>query len=259
MMLTIAYDGTAYHGFQKQASGAPTIEGTLNEVLSRVFKEDIEVIGASRTDTGVHAYGNLAVFDTHARIEASKLPYALNRVLPPDIRVLCGEEVPQGFHPRKCDTIKTYEYHIYSAPFELPQKRLYSYWTYNSFDIEKMRRAAGYLIGEHDFTSFCSTGSSSPSKIRTIYSIEIENESVFEDEETETGNAPGDIVIRISGNGFLYNMVRIIAGTLMEAGRGRIAPEKVKDILDARDREAAGPTAPAKGLTLIGYEFLQTF
>lgn len=254
ILITVAYDGTNYHGFQKQNSGAVTIEGVLNDTLTNVFKEPIEVIGASRTDTGVHAYGNLAVFDTHSRIEAEKVPYALNRSLPEDIRVLCGEEVPLDFHPRKCDTIKTYEYRIYNAPFNLPQKRLYSYWTYAKLDVEKMQRATGYFIGTHDFASFCSAGTQTPTTVRTLYELTVETDDPFDSEDDPEAPVCRDIIIRVSGSGFLYNMVRIIAGTLMEVGKGRIEPEQIADIIEARDREAAGPTAPPEGLTLVGYE-----
>lgn len=241
ILLTVAYDGTNYHGWQLQPESI-TIEGELNRVLSAIFKEEIKVIGASRTDAGVHAYGNLAVFDTHARIPAEKVPYALNQRLPEDIRVQAAKEVALDFHPRKCDTRKTYEYRILNTKFQMPTKRLYAYWTYVSLDEKLMDEAAKPLIGEHDFTSFCSVNAQADSKVRTIYDIRV-----FRENENE-------IVIRVTGNGFLYNMVRIIAGTLMEAGKGRISADDVKGILEAKDRTKAGPTAPAHGLMLYKYE-----
>lgn len=245
ILIYVAYDGTSYHGFQVQP-GVPTIEGILNETLSSLFKEDIAVIGASRTDSGVHSKGNIAVFDTNARIPAEKVPYALNRQLPEDIRIVGAAEVKPDFHPRHTDTRKTYEYRIICSPFESPINRLYAHWTYNELDAGLMQRGAEFLKGEHDFKSFCSVNTQAESTVRTIYDISVVTEKAEKDSK--------EIVISVTGNGFLYNMIRIIAGTLMEVGRGKYPPEKVKEMLDACDRSAAGPTAPAKGLMLAGYE-----
>lgn len=239
--LTVAYDGTAYSGWQVQPNGR-TIEGELNWALSDLFGEAIEVIGASRTDAGVHALGNIAVFDTAARMPAEKIAYALNQRLPEDIRIRRSEEVAADFHPRKCQSIKTYEYRIYHDRFPLPTRRLYTHYSYADFDILAMQEAAAYLTGEHDFQSFCASGSQAETTVRTIYAAEV-----FEEGK--------EIVIRISGGGFLYNMVRIIAGTLMAVGQGAYPPEHMREIIRARDRSAAGPTAPARGLTLVSYEF----
>lgn len=245
ILLVVAYDGTAYHGWQLQPE-CVTIEGVLNDTLSDLFREPIQVIGASRTDAGVHAYGNVAVFDTTAYIPAEKIPYALNRKLPDDIRIQKAMQVNDDFHPRKCESRKTYEYRILNTEFPIPQKRLYAHWTYYSLDVDRMRQAAGYLIGEHDFKSFCSVNTQAETTVRTIYELQVEREADHQDE----------IVIRVTGNGFLYNMVRIIAGTLIEVGRGKLEPEDVIKILEAKDREAGGPTAPAQGLTLVKYEFM---
>lgn len=240
--LVVAYDGTAYHGWQVQPSGR-TIEGELNSALGALLKEEIRVIGASRTDSGVHALCNVAVFDTDTRIPAEKIAYALNQRLPEDIRIQSSGEVAADFHPRRCNSRKTYEYRILNTPFPLPTKRLYAHFTYVPLDVEKMRQAALYLIGDHDFRSFCSTAAVAESTVRRIYDLTVEKEQ-------------DEIVIRICGNGFLYNMVRIIAGTLMEVGRGSIQAEYIKEILDAKERRMAGPTAPACGLTLVRYEIL---
>lgn len=240
--LVVAYDGTAYHGWQIQP-GARTIEGELNRTLSELLQEEIQVIGASRTDSGVHALCNVAVFDTDTRIPAEKLSYALNQRLPEDIRIQSSCEVEADFHPRHCDSRKTYEYRILNREFPLPTKRLYSYFTYVPLDVSRMEKAASYLIGEHDFKSFCATAAVVESTVRTLYEASVIREK-------------DEIVIRVCGNGFLYNMVRIIAGTLMEVGRGNLEPEGMKKILEAKDRTAAGPTAPACGLTLVKYEFL---
>lgn len=240
--LTVAYDGTNYHGWQQQKNGI-TIESELNRCLSDLLKEPIEVIGASRTDAGVHALGNIAVFDTVNRMPADKISYALNQRLPEDIRIQKSEEVPADFHPRRCESRKTYEYRIYRGTFPLPTKRLYSLFTYSKLDIVRMQEAAAYLEGEHDFKSFCQTGAQVESTVRTLYTVDVE-----EQEE--------DLVIRVCGNGFLYNMVRIIVGTLLEIGQGKRDPLDIYTILEAKDRAAAGPTAPAHGLTLVKYEFM---
>lgn len=240
--MTVAYDGTNYHGWQIQDNGI-TIESELNRCLTALLKEPIQVCGASRTDAGVHALGNVAVFDTLSRIPACKIAYALNQRLPEDIRIQKSEEAPPGWHPRYCASRKTYEYRIYRGEFPMPTKRLYSYFTYYALDVERMREAAACLEGEHDFKSFCQTGAQVRSTVRTLYEVKVEEQGA-------------DIVIRVRGNGFLYNMVRIIAGTLLEVGQGRREPGSMREILEAENRAAAGPTAPACGLTLVGYEFL---
>lgn len=241
VMLTVAYDGTNYHGWQLQPNGI-SIEEVLNGCLTELLKEPVQVIGASRTDSGVHAYGNIAVFDTHARMPGDKFSYALNQRLPEDIRIRASREVPLSFHPRKTESVKTYEYRILNEEFPNPVKRLYSHFTYLPLDEKKMNEGAKFLIGEHDFKSFCSVNAQVESTVRTIYSCEVQRVGT-------------ELVIQISGGGFLYNMVRIIAGTLMEMGNGKYPPEAMADILKVKERTAAGPTAPARGLTLISYEF----
>ncbi len=243
VMLTVAYDGTNYHGWQVQPNGE-TIEGILNRCLSELLGEQIEVIGASRTDAGVHAMGNITVFDTDSPIPAEKMCYALNRRLPEDIKIQRSQEVDPGFHPRHTVSSKTYEYRIYCAPFPMPVRRLYSYFTYVPLDLTRMQQAAVYLVGTHDFKSFCSAQAQVETTVRQIDSLDVWQEG-------------REIVIRVTGKGFLYNMVRIIAGTLIEVGRGYRAPEEVKRILEAESREAAGPTAPACGLTLVQISYRQ--
>ncbi len=240
--ITVAYDGTNYHGWQIQDNGI-TIEAELNRCLTELLGEEIRVIGASRTDSGVHALGNVAVFDTVNRMPARKISYALNQRLPEDIRIQSSREVPPEWHPRHCDSRKTYEYRIYRGEFSMPVKRLYSYFIYTPLDVGRMREAAAYLEGKHDFKSFCQTGAQVDSTVRVVYSLWVEEEGP-------------DLVIRVCGSGFLYNMVRIIAGTLIEVGQGKREPESMPEILAALDRGAAGPTAPAHGLTLVKYEFL---
>ncbi|MBQ8413550.1 MAG: tRNA pseudouridine(38-40) synthase TruA [Lachnospiraceae bacterium] len=240
--LVVAYDGTNYHGWQIQDNGI-TIEEVLNKELSELLKEDIKVIGASRTDAGVHAMGNVAVFDTDTRIPAEKISFALNQRLPEDIRIQESTQVADDFHPRFCDSIKTYEYKIWNDKFPNPMVRLYSKFVYYNIDVDKMREAAAYLIGKHDFKSFCSAKAQVESTVREIIDISF----------TQEGNM---IAMRIKGYGFLYNMVRIIMGTLLECGTGLRTPESVKEILLACDRSKAGNTAEACGLTLVGIEYL---
>lgn len=241
--LTVAYDGTDYCGWQVQPNGI-TIEEVLNRKLSEMTGEQITVIGASRTDSGVHARGNVAVFDTSSPIPAERMAYALNRKLPEDIVIVRSEEVPLDWHPRYQDCMKTYEYHIWNAEVPDPIRRHTTYHVSYQLDIEKMRKAAQYLVGEHDFVSFCSIHKNVKTTVRTIYDLTIEKNG-------------GELVFRIRGSGFLYNMVRIIVGTLLRVGRGFYTPEQVKEILEAKNRDAAGVTAPPQGLVLTEIRYSQ--
>lgn len=240
--LIVAYDGTAYHGWQVQPN-AVTVEGVLNEKLTELLGEEITVTGASRTDAGVHSLGNVAVFDTDTRIPADKIVYALNQRLPDDIVVQESSEVPLDFHPRFCDSRKTYEYRILNRKFPIPTQRYDTYFYYRPLDVAAMQEAAAYLVGEHDFKSFCTVGAQVETTVRMIYALTVVKEE--------------DIIkIRVTGNGFLYNMVRILAGTLISVGLHEREPEDMMGVLAAADRTAAGPTAPACGLTMVGIEYL---
>jgi len=243
ILLKVAYDGTNYCGWQIQPN-APTIEGILNAELSKLLGETISVIGASRTDAGVHARGAIAVFDTGSRIPAEKFSYALNTGLPEDIRIVRSMEVPADFHPRKTSARKTYEYKIWHDEFPDPLRRLYCHHIYTPLDIDAMRLAGKSIVGEYDFASFCSVHTQAKTSVRTVYDVSI-----------DTDSEGREITISVTGNGFLYNMVRIIAGTLIEVGQGKIKPSEIEDIIEARDRSRAGNTAPAKGLCLKEYEF----
>lgn len=239
--LIVAYDGTNYHGWQIQ-NNAVSVEEVLTDALRDLLREDVELAGASRTDSGVHALGNVAVFDTKTRIPAEKIAVAVNQRLPEDIRVMRSEQVRESFHPRYEVSRKTYEYRVTNVAIQLPTKRLYSHFVYIPLDVERMRQAAAYFPGEHDFGGFCSAGSQVKSTVRTIYDVTV----------TKTGE---DVTIRVTGNGFLYNMVRILAGTLIEVGMGRREPETVRQAIEKADRTLAGPTAPAHGLTLVKIEY----
>lgn len=270
ILLRVAYDGTNYHGWQVQPNAA-TIEGELNRVLTQLTGEEIQVTGASRTDAGVHALGNVAVFDTISRIPAEKFSYALNQRLPEDIVVQSSVQVADDFHPRHCDCRKTYEYDILNRTFPLPAYRNTAYFLYGDLDLDAMRKACQAFLGEHDFASFCAAGAQVQTTVRTIYSLEVLEQPLGSNGRTEAQRSQQTqsdkaglqetekietqperlLTIRVRGNGFLYNMVRIIAGTLVEVGRGHIRPEEIEGIIAACDRAKAGPTAPARGLRLV--------
>ena len=234
--LKVAYDGTNYCGWQLQPNGN-TVQAELEKALESLLKEKVRIHGASRTDAGVHALGNVAVFDTSFRMEASRFAFALNTYLPPDIRIRCSDEVPCDWHPRFQEMVKTYAYNICNSTFPDPLKRLYSFFYHYPLNESAMQEAASFLVGTHDFTSFCTMQPNVHDRVRTIYSMDVIRD--------------GDMItIRVTGNGFLYNMVRIIAVTLIRVGGGFIKPEEVRTILEAKDREAAAETARPEGLTL---------
>lgn len=239
--LIVAYDGTNYCGWQIQPNGI-TIEEVLNKKLSELLKEEIIVIGASRTDSGVHALGNVAVFDTNTRMPANKISYALNQRLPDNITIQHSIEVSPDFHPRFCNSTKTYEYKILNRKFPIPSYRSYSNFVYMPLNIKAMEEATKYMTGEHDFKSFCSAKTKITKTVRTIHALTLDKD--------------GDMIsIRVSGNGFLYNMVRIMVGTLIKVGLGIYPPEHVKEILEAHNRLLAGPKVSAQGLTLVKIEY----
>ena len=241
IFLRVAYDGTDFVGWQIQNEGR-TVEGELNKAINALTGETTEVIGASRTDSGVHAKGNVAVFDTESTVPADRFMYALNSLLPADISVVESKETAPDFHPRHTSSIKTYEYRIFVSRINDPLKRRYAYRFPTELNAERMDEAAKYLIGEHDFKSFCCVRTQAETTVRKIYSADV-----FHDGD--------DIVIRVSGAGFLYNMVRIIAGSLMEVGSGKKEPIHIKEVLEGTDRTLAGPTAEPQGLTLVNIEF----
>ena len=236
IMLRVAYDGTAYHGWQIQ-DNAVSVQGELEKALKHLLGENVELLGASRTDAGVHADGNVAVFDADTKIPPEKISYALNQRLPQDIVIQESKEVSKDFHPRYAASKKTYEYYILNRPFPDPIHRRYMHFHYGFLDIAAMQEAAAYLEGEHDFSSFCAANAQVKSKVRTIYSATVSKQDDC-------------ITIQLCGNGFLYNMVRIIAGTLIEVGEKKLLPAQIKEILLACERSKAGPTAPACGLHL---------
>ena len=241
-MLRVAYDGTEYCGWQVQP-GQRTVEGTLKSALDKLMGKDVPMIGASRTDAGVHAEGNVAVFDCDTTIPADKIKYALNNMLPEDVVVVESKQVDDNFHPRHCDCRKTYQYRILNTQMPDPNRRRNTHFYRWKLDMEAMRAAADCIVGTHDFACFMAAGSQVTDTVRTVYSLEF-------------AKIDDVITMTIQGNGFLYNMVRIIAGTLIQVGRGQLEPGQIADIIKKGERKNAGPTAPAKGLTLkvIDYE-----
>ncbi len=239
VLLTISYDGTNYCGWQKQSFGTvPTVQEEFNKACSKLFKSDVDSVGASRTDAGVHALGQRAVIDVDSTIPIDRMPMALNGFLPDDIVVTAAKEVSDDFNPRFKAIKKTYEYKIYNNCFRNPMCRNYSEYVREPLDIKEMNSASKAFIGEHDFKGFCSSGNSSKTTVRTIYDIFVEQKNDF-------------IVISITGNGFLYNMVRIIAGTLIYVGNGKLKACDMKEIISSCDRRKAGKTAGSPGLTLV--------
>lgn len=243
VLFTIAYDGTNFFGWQIQKDpDVRTVQGETEKALSRLFKTDIAVTGASRTDRGVHALGQRATIEVDTTMPTENMPSAINSVLPMDIAVVKAEDVAEGFHPRFDAKNKTYIYTIYNSRLRNPLYRNTSELVRWQLDIDKMKKAAGSFIGTHDFKGFCFSGNSSKTTVRTIYSLDV--------------NRDGDFIkITVNGNGFLYNMVRIIAGTLIQVGAGKIDPESMADIIASGDRARAGHTAGPSGLYLKNIEY----
>lgn len=235
--LTVEYDGTNYAGWQRQ-SNALTVQEMIERAVKRLTGEDGCVSGASRTDAGVHALGQSAHFDTQSRIPADKFSFALNTMLPPDIRIVHSEEVSEDFHSRFSGKGKRYRYLIHAAPHAGALDRLTHAHVIYPLDMEKMCAEAKYLIGTHDFAAFAASGSVVKDTVRTIWRADI----------AKNGS---EICLIVEGNGFLYNMVRIIAGTLIGVGSGKIDPGAFKRAIESGNRLDLGITAPAQGLTLM--------
>ena len=240
--LVLQYDGAKLNGWQKQGNTDNTIQGKLEAILERMYGQYVEIHGSGRTDAGVHALGQVANYHAPETFSAEEIKTQLNEYLPKDIRVLQAETVDERFHARLTAKAKTYEYRIDHGEVADVFQRKYVMREENPLDLAAMQEAAGYLIGTHDFKTFCANKKMKKSTVRTIYSIAVKDKD-------------GIVSIRYRGNGFLYNMVRILTGTLIEVGRGKRSPEEMQDIIQAMDRGAAGFTAPAQGLYLVEVEY----
>ena len=237
----VAYDGTRYHGFAKQKE-VVTVQSKLEEAISYIVRHEVEVIGAGRTDAGVHAKGQCCIFMSDTTIPLDKLRRAINSRLPQDILIKEMAIAPDDFHPRFSAKRKTYRYQIRYKGDRDPFNYRYEYYFPRMLNIEAMKEAASYIEGTHDFKAFCAAGSTVVSTVRTIYSLELtEKEDLIQ--------------IDVCGDGFLYNMVRIIVGTLLKAGLGQIKPSDVKTIIESKDRRLAGPTVPPQGLMMLNIEY----
>lgn len=240
--MLIQYNGTKFSGWQKQGNTDNTIQGKIENVLSRMVEEEVEIIGAGRTDAGVHAKGQVASFVLPIPMDTVEIHNYLCRYLPKSIAVLRVDKVKSGFHARFNAILKTYEYRIWNSVIPNVFEEPFMYTCTDEINVDKMRKALVYLIGEQDFRAFCTRISKNKSSVRTIQGISIE----------KIGD---EIRFTYSANGFLYNMIRIMTGTLLEVGVGRLKPEDVKDILLSKDRKKAGLTLPGKGLTLLNIKY----
>jgi len=234
--LVIEYDGTNFQGWQSQKQGR-TVQQEIEKALKIILKKEVKIYGSGRTDAGVHALGQTANFKEDFTIPVAKIPYALNSILPEDISIQSAQEVPEHFHARYSAIGKKYIYKIYHAPFRSALFRNYAYFIPEPLDIEKMRKASEYFIGKHDFIGFMASKSGVSDTVREIYALKIYD-------------SKGWLTIEIKGNGFLYNMVRIIVGTLVEVGKNKIPLEHIPQIIRSGERKKAGPTAPPQGLYL---------
>jgi len=240
--LTIEYDGTAFHGWQIQP-GLRTIQGVIKERIAQITQGEVNLIGAGRTDAGVHAFGQVANFQTESFIELIALQRGLNSLLSPDIVIKGIEEVEEGFHARFSARSKIYEYHILNRSYPSALLRAYAWFIPHQLDLASMERCGRLLIGSHDFSSFRASGDESRHSVREVIRLEIERRQ-------------GDlIVIVIEANAFLREMVRSIVGTLVDVGRGKTTLEEFEKIFQARDRRQAGMTAPAQGLFLVEVKY----
>ena len=246
--MILQYEGTRYQGWQKQESTDNTIQGKLEALLTKMAGQRIEVQGSGRTDAGVHALGQVANFHMDTKMQTEEILQYMNFYLPEDIAVISLKEVPERFHSRLNAKGKTYCYRVINSKVPHVFDRRYAHMVEEALDVEDMKRAAGYLVGTHDFKAFTSNKRSKKSTVRTIDEIKIEK---MTSTSMKLMGVQDEICFTYSGNGFLYHMVRIITGTLLEVGTHKRRPEEIADILSMGSRENAGELAPAKGLTLM--------
>jgi tRNA pseudouridine38-40 synthase len=241
--LTLEYDGTDFEGWQRQPEGHRTVQASLEVALARVTGEPVRVTGAGRTDAGVHALGQVASASLATRLDEEELARALNAVLDPDLSVVDLARAPQGFHARFDARSKLYRYDIWNAPSRSPVRERFVLGWRSSLDVDAMRRAARQLVGRHDFSSFQAAGSDVRTSVRELRRLDLR------------GQSGGLLRFELEAGGFLRHMARSLVGTLLEVGRGRRDPDSMSRVLAARARAAAGPTAPARGLTLVRVDY----
>jgi len=234
--LTIAYDGTNYSGWQRQ-NNARTVQGEIEKALKTIMKKEITIHGSGRTDAGVHALEQIASFKADFTMPVNRIPIALNTLMPLDIAIKKAEEVDMSFHARYSAKGKKYIYRIFNDKIRNPIHRNHSYFVDRDIDLDKLIEASKYLVGEHDFKAFMTSGSCVKDTVRTIYNIDVYKKDNF-------------IILEYKGNGFLYNMVRIITGTLLEVSFNKIRIQDMEKIIKSKSRNKAGHTAPAQGLYL---------
>ncbi|MHB0884618.1 MAG: tRNA pseudouridine(38-40) synthase TruA [Bacillota bacterium] len=247
--LIVAYDGTPYHGFQRQRSGLTTIQSELERAIKEACGERVTVAGAGRTDAGVHALGQVVSFRTKCGVPPDRWPQALASRLPPEIMVTSSGEVPKTFHARFSAKAKTYRYMVLAGPADSPMLARYTARERGPLDLEATRRGAAHLVGRHDFSSFWAAGSPRSSPVRTVEALQVE--AVEPRLFLPPGYRSELVVFTVTADGFLYKMVRNFVGTLLEVGLGRSEPDDVKRILESRNRAKAAPTAPPRGLCLV--------
>ncbi len=252
--LVLSYDGTAYNGFQSQPF-KNTVQDKLQEAIFKLTGDHIDVEGSGRTDSGVHARGQVVNFKTDSDIPIERWRMAINSRLPRDIIIREAREVPLTFHARRSAKRKTYRYTISNTRVPDVFRRQYQYHHPTPLNVSEMEIALRCMVGEHDFSSFCSRRSTKQSHVRTIYRAYLEREATTENPLDLADNRCGVLHLYITGNGFLYNMVRVIAGTLIQVGEGKRMAKDMELLLDAKDRLKAGPTAMAHGLTLWDVEY----
>lgn len=234
--LNLSYDGSRYHGFQIQKN-AVTIQETVEKAIHEITGQSVRIIGCSRTDAGVHALDYVCNFHSDTLIPDEKLPFALNAHLPDDIACTCAQTAAEDFHARYSAKSKIYIYKIHNSPHRNPLYGRYSWHYPISLDIPSMQKAAEYIVGTHDFSAFMASGGQQKTTVKTVYSLSV-------------SNCANEITVKIHADGYLYNMVRIITGTLVYAGNGKIDPNDIASIIESLDRRRAGITAPPQGLAL---------
>ena len=240
--LVIEYDGKEFNGWQKQPTKL-NIQGNIEQAIKQITGEEVDLTASGRTDAGVHAFGQVANFKTNSNIPTDKIAIAINTKLKRSIRILSAEEVDERFHSRLSCKKKTYRYVINNSEFSSAIYRNLETHISQRLDIEKMQEASKYFIGEHDFKAFKASGTSSKSSVRTIYKLDVKQ------------MPQNRIYIEVTGNGFLYNMVRIISGTLVDVGIGKIKPNEIEKIIKSKNRQQAGKTLPPNGLYLLNVEY----